>query len=353
VIRHYYQESQHTFVYLALELCPASLANIIENLHDNASGRGEWSLRDIVQGFDKKRAMRQVADGLRHLHRLGLVHRDIKPQNILVSSSSSLGQYRMLISDFGICKKLDVDQTSFLPTANGGTAAGTAGWRAPEILWGDVKLPTTIDGTSLATTSRLNQSVDIFALGCLYFYILTNGGHPYGDRFEREANIIKDKKDLSLLTSTEESTESQDLITRMLQRQPSQRPDTETCLLHPFFWDPSKRLGFLQDASDRFEVICKDLKDVDEVLIRLERDAESVVGSDWHEILDEMLIDDLRQYRKYDGSSVRDLLRALRNKVRLFLIFSPSRILLTFLKNIETSLPRPLRRPQTPSRSSS
>ena len=330
MIRHYYQESQHRFVYLALELCPASLADIIENLHDNASERGEWSLRDLVQRFDAKRAMRDVANGLGHLHRLGLVHRDIKPQNILVSSSasSSLGEYRMLISDFGMCKKLDVDQSSFLPS---GAAAGTAGWRAPEILCGHVKLyelpatadnsqgsmAATIDGTS-SETSRLNKSVDIFALGCLYFYILTNGGHPYGDRFEREANVIKDKKDFSLLTSTEESTESQDLITRMLQRQPSQRPDTETCLLHPFFWDPSKRLGFLQDVSDRFEVICKDLKDVDEVLIRLERDAESVVGSDWHEILDQMLIDDLRQYRTYDGSSVRDLLRALRNKVRLF-----------------------------------
>ena len=67
--------------------------------------------------------MRQVASGLRHLDGLGFMHRDIKPQNILISSSSSSsgrqGGTRMLTSDFGLCKKLDVDQSSFLPTANG------------------------------------------------------------------------------------------------------------------------------------------------------------------------------------------------------------------------------------------
>ena len=50
---------------------------------------------------------------------------------------------------FGLCTKLDVDQTSFLPTLNGAT--GTVGWRAPEILRGDVELDefsTSDDSTS-------------------------------------------------------------------------------------------------------------------------------------------------------------------------------------------------------------
>ena len=351
VIRYYYQESHLNFFYIALELCPASLADIIENPHGHGVGNGslsgsrreeEW--KEIVRGFDAKRAMRQVASGLRHLHGLGLIHRDIKPQNILISSSSSSGGrggtgYRMLISDFGLCKKLDVDQTSFLPTLNGAT--GTVGWRAPEILRGDVKLDeistgddstssrgsvATVNSYGTATTTsktRLTKSVDIFALGCLFYYTLTTGGHPYGDRFEREVNIIKDNKQLSLLSefcSAEESTEVQDLICSMLHAQPSQRPDTKTCLLHPFFWDPAKRLGFLQDASDRFEVMCRDPKDAG--LIRLEKDAGSVVGNDWHQRLDRIFIENLGKYRKYDGKSVQDLMRALRNKVRSFLFLN-------------------------------
>ena len=175
---------------------------------------------------------------------------------------------------------------------------------------------------------------DIFALGCLFYYTLTNGGHPYGDRFEREVNIIKDNKQLSLLSefcSTEETTtEAQDLISSMLDPQPSQRPDTKTCLLHPFFWDPAKRLGFLQDASDRFEVMCREPKDA--VLIRLEKDAGSVVGNDWHQRLDRIVNENLGKYRKYDGKSVQDLMRALRNKVTSFysLLFSVCLIIVSF-----------------------
>ena len=320
-------------------MCPGSLADIIENLEGDVGDGGdkrreEW--KDIARDFDDRKAMKQIASGLRHLHALGLVHRDIKPQNILISSSSSSrGPYRMLISDFGLCKKLDVDQSSSLPTTYGFIAAGTAGWRAPEMLQcahdelesSDTlatsddtisSVPTTIDGSSSGTSTTicrcLTKSVDIFALGCLFYYILTKGEHPYGNRFEREDNIIKDIKDLSLIYPNEEA---RDLITHMLHRQPSQRPDIETCLLHPFFWDSAKRLAFLRDASNRFEIMCKD--PMDRALIRLERYAKSIIKTNWRPTLDQssdqILIKNLRQSRKYDGNSLRDLLRVLRNKV--------------------------------------
>lgn len=91
------------------------------------------------------------------------------------------------------------------------------------------------------------------------------------------------------------------------------RPDTTSCLLHPYFWNPGKRLTFLQDASDRFEIMCRDPRDVN--LITLETGASQVVGNDWHSRLDRLFIDNLGKFRKYDGKSVQDLLRALRNKV--------------------------------------
>ena len=45
---------------------------------------------------------------------------------------------------------------------------------------------------------RLTESVDIFALGCLYYYCLTRGEHPFGNRYkpEREGNILEDQKSL-------------------------------------------------------------------------------------------------------------------------------------------------------------
>ncbi|EPQ51887.1 hypothetical protein GLOTRDRAFT_80895 [Gloeophyllum trabeum ATCC 11539] len=324
VIRYYYQEAHSNFLYIALELCPASLADIIEQPDQ---------FRDIAISFDPKRALREITSGLRHLHSLKIVHRDIKPQNILVSTAKKMSgkapAHRMLISDFGLCKKLDVDQTSFLPTAGGAMAVGTVGWRAPEILRGEVKLDEALSDsqsqssrgsvgtpnsdTFTAKPTRLTKAVDIFALGCLFYYVLTNGSHPFGDRFERESNILRNVKSLDGLDRFgEEGAEAANLIGMMLHPEASERPDTGTCLLHPYFWDAGRRLTFLQDASDRFEIMCREPRDPN--LVELEKDAVSVVGNDWPSRLDKTFVENLGKFRKYNKGSVQDLLRALRNK---------------------------------------
>jgi serine/threonine-protein kinase/endoribonuclease IRE1 len=73
-------------------------------------------------------------------------------------------------------------------------------------------------------------------------------------------------------------------------------------------------LTFLQDASDRFEIMCRDPRD--QMLVELEKGAFAVVGNDWHARLDKVFQENLGKFRKYDGKSVQDLMRALRNKVR-------------------------------------
>lgn len=50
-------------------------------------------------------------------------------------------------------------------------------------------------------------------------------------------------------------------------------------------------------------------------LIMLETDAAAVIGKDWYTRLDKVFTSNLGKYRKYKGGSVRDLLRAMRNKV--------------------------------------
>ena len=214
VIRYFYQAADENFLYVVLALCPASLADIIERSDQ---------FREIADSFNPKRAVREITSGLGHLHSLSLVHRDIKPSNILISSTKvgDLGMNRMLISDFGICRELEFDQTSYAPTVSGVIGAGTWGWKAPEILHREARATTgnnvrTTNATEMQTI-RLTKSVDIFALGCLYYYCLTTGGHPFGNHHDRDYNIRHGRMSLQDLESLgEDGPEAVDIITSML-----------------------------------------------------------------------------------------------------------------------------------------
>lgn len=268
---------------------------------------------------------------------------------MLVSQTPS--GLRILVSDFGLARRLGQDQSSFAPTAN--NLAGSLGWRAPECIRGVVRLNEGFDASSSVGSSggianaedgvarsRLTKAVDLFALGCLYFWVLLSGEHPFGETYNRESNIVKGEAVnmgmLSLLG--EEREEVEDLVSRLLSSEPDARyvfffflfslhfephthyfvrPSTSECLTHPIFWPAAKSLGFLCDASDRFEIM--QTEPPEPTLVRLEQGAQSVVGKDWYSRLDKTFTSSLGKYRKYKGGSVRDMLRAMRNKVCFFL----------------------------------
>ncbi|KAH9819103.1 IRE protein kinase [Melampsora americana] len=371
VIRYFVKESLENFLYIALELCNGSLSDLIERKSFNDS-------EEILENFNPKKALKQITSGLRYLHSLKIVHRDIKPQNILISftkgppishktsnsknKSSSNKPFknpsqrrtvRMLISDFGLCKKLDIDESSFAQTANHG--AGSFGYRAPEILKGQVNLneQTNLTPTSSITSStinsasngsnetngngsnshgnRLTRSIDIFSLGCIFYYVLTRGEHPFGSRYEREVNILKGEMGLEQLDGfDEEAFEAQYLIRSMLRSNPKERPTAEQVLQNPYFWDPTKRLMFLCESSDRFEILDResDESKTQEILNRLEdlkifynylpTNLSNQIQLNWDKRVDKVLIENLGKYRRYDFGSIRDLLRVLRNKKHHF-----------------------------------
>lgn len=85
--------------------------------------------------------------------------------------------------------------------------------------------------------------------------------------------------------------------------------------MHPYFWAPGRRLEFLQDASDRFEALRCNQQDP--VLTKLESNAINIVGRDWSERLDKILLTHVGKRRKYKKESVQELLRVVRNQVRV------------------------------------
>ncbi|MCD4749570.1 MAG: protein kinase [Thermoanaerobaculales bacterium] len=114
--------------------------------------RNQLTLREKVQ------ITADVADALHAAHRLDLVHRDVKPANIMVESTPN-GAWRTFVVDFGIAREIDshdVTQT--------GAVLGTPAFSAPEQLQG--------------RTKEVDARSDIYSLGATLYWLLT-GRAPF------------------------------------------------------------------------------------------------------------------------------------------------------------------------------
>ena len=93
------------FRYIATELCNGSLEDFFNEKYDG--------LENIIISEDD--ILRQVTQGLAHLHKIGIVHRNIKPENILFVVSSSLNGFfppelLMKLADFDITRILKTEE---------------------------------------------------------------------------------------------------------------------------------------------------------------------------------------------------------------------------------------------------
>ncbi|XP_073139920.1 serine/threonine-protein kinase/endoribonuclease IRE1a-like isoform X2 [Henckelia pumila] len=315
IVRWYGVEYDQDFVYLSLERCTCSLHELVSfyttrnqiTVWDQgcespsfSSGSMQllWALESSMEfglwkanGYPSPwvlKLMKDIVCGLAHLHELGIIHRDLKPQNVLVVKGRSISAK---ISDMGISKRLDGDLTSLTKNATG---SGSSGWQAPEQL----------------RHERQTRAIDLFSLGCILFFCITGGKHPFGENLERDINIVNNRKDLFLIDNIPEAI---DLISRLLDPRPDLRPTAVEVLRHPMFWNSETRLSFLRDVSDRVEL--EDRENTSQLLEALESRGKVAFGSKWDEKMDNSVVNDIGRYRRYKFDSVRDLLRVIRNKL--------------------------------------
>ncbi|MDA8017655.1 MAG: ABC transporter substrate-binding protein [Thermoanaerobaculia bacterium] len=123
------------------------------------------TLDDLVEsneGLDVPRIValvRQICSGVSAAHRRGLVHRDLKPDNVFVVSGSTATEQVKLL-DFGIARAMEVEGQTRLTQA--GHLIGTPGFLAPEQIQGE----------------DADIRTDVYALGALLYYMVV-GQRPY------------------------------------------------------------------------------------------------------------------------------------------------------------------------------
>ena len=108
----------------------------------------------------------QICDGLSEFHKKGFIHRDIKPDNIIMSSCEP-DNLHVKIIDFGGAKEYQKNNSSDT------TVVGTLGYQAPESL-----------------SASTNEGADIFSIGCVLNFMLT-GQEPGIQRYTGNRNVIR------------------------------------------------------------------------------------------------------------------------------------------------------------------
>ena len=191
--------------------------------------RGPLSVRETVM------ILKDVVRALAFAHSRGVIHRDIKPDNVLLASGAAV------VTDFGVAKAISASrqqqgiQTS-APTMTGiGTSLGTPAYMAPE---------------QAAADPSTDHRADLYALGIVAYEMLT-GAPPFHGRSpqallaaqlsEKPAPLTSRRYDVSLPLST--------LIMQCLEKEPAKRPKNANDVLRALD-DPGMQVSDAFQAAE-------------------------------------------------------------------------------------------------------
>lgn len=142
--------TEHGLPYIVMELC-------------SGTPLSEWIINANPSLESRVEAIRLACTGVSHAHSKGIVHRDIKPKNIMVDDSS--GELDVKVIDFGLAKAVDEPLNEFSTVTGRRSGIGTWEYMSPE--------------QSRGTEDGSTEVGDVYSLGGVLYFVLT-GISPHG-----------------------------------------------------------------------------------------------------------------------------------------------------------------------------
>ncbi|XP_030658099.1 myosin light chain kinase, smooth muscle isoform X3 [Nomascus leucogenys] len=206
-------------------------ANIVMVL-EIVSG-GELFERIIDEDFELTereciKYMRQISEGVEYIHKQGIVHLDLKPENIMCVNKTGT---RIKLIDFGLARRLE----------NAGSLKvlfGTPEFVAPEVI----------------NYEPIGYATDMWSIGVIC-YILVSGLSPFmGDNDnETLANVTSATWDFDDEAFDEISDDAKDFISNLLKKDMKNRLDCTQCLQHPWLMKDTKNMEAKKLSKDRMK----------------------------------------------------------------------------------------------------
>jgi len=195
-----------------------------ENLKQVVNREGALPVREAVE------LTIQVARALGFAHERGIVHRDVKPQNVILGEDG-----RAKVTDFGIARSLDVDGVT-----QTGTVVGTSDYIAPEQAQG----------------RQVDAQTDVYSLGVVLYELLT-GEVPYdGDNFVAVAMQHVHQPAPSVLDRRPDCPPRLDLVVqRAMAKEPDDRHDSMADLVDDLQGSLAAIDGYGGDEAERTLVV--------------------------------------------------------------------------------------------------
>ncbi|MCE0483139.1 MAG: serine/threonine protein kinase [Methylacidiphilales bacterium] len=166
-------------------------------------------VRGPLQFEDFLYLARQTLEAIVAAHALGLIHRDLKPGNFMISRAAASVPFQIKILDFGLAKYLDCPQPQSIDHFN--SLMGSVHYMAPEQFQ---RLP-------------LDHRTDLYSLGCIFYEAVT--GHPAFDGENVSALIDAHLKSTPYPMKQlrhDIAPRLERWISRLLERDPAKRPPT-------------------------------------------------------------------------------------------------------------------------------